>query len=89
MVAIASKVQLSFDEYLREYPQGEGFFELVDGELVKMEAIRAHKNISRFLVKIFHKESERLVYFSISPVLILPCSFANSKICTDNLGKDV
>lgn len=60
MVAIASKVQLSFDEYLREYPQGEGFFELVDGELVKMEAIRAHKNISRFLVKMFDKESERL-----------------------------
>ncbi len=60
MVAIASRVTLSFDEYLRQYPQGEGFFELVDGELVKMEAIRAHKNISRFLVKTFDRESERL-----------------------------
>ncbi|WP_330205412.1 Uma2 family endonuclease [Cyanobacterium sp. Dongsha4] len=60
MVAIASKVKLTFDEYLRQYPQGEGFFELVDGELIKMEAIRAHKNISRFLVKIFDRESERL-----------------------------
>ncbi len=60
MVAIASKVKLTFEEYLREYPQGEGFFELVDGELTKMEAIRAHKNISRFLVKTFDRESERL-----------------------------
>jgi Uma2 family endonuclease len=60
MSAIASNVKLTFDEYLRQYPQGEGFFELVDGELIKMEAIRAHKNISRFLVKMFDRESERL-----------------------------
>lgn len=60
MVAIASKVKLTFEEYLRQYPQGDGFFELVDGELIKMEAIRAHKNISRFLVKTFDRESERL-----------------------------
>ena len=59
MVATSTK-KITFEEYLKEYPQGEGFFELVDGELIKMEAIRAHKNISRFLVKIFGKESERL-----------------------------
>lgn len=34
---IASKVKLTFDEYLRQYPQGEGFFELVDGELIEMD----------------------------------------------------
>ncbi len=60
MVAIASKVQLSFDEYLRQYPQGEGFFELVDGEFVKRSAIRAHKNISRFLMFSFNDEIRRL-----------------------------
>ncbi len=60
MVAIASKVKLTFEEYLREYPQGEGFFELVDGELTKMEAIRAHKNISRFLMFSFNDEIRRL-----------------------------
>jgi len=60
MVAIASRVKLTFEEYLREYPQGEGFFELVDGELIKMEAIRAHKNISRFLMFTFNDEIRRL-----------------------------
>lgn len=60
MVATASRVKLTFDEYLRQYPHGDGIFELVDGELVKVEAIRAHKNISRFLIKIFDRESERL-----------------------------
>ncbi|WP_330205409.1 Uma2 family endonuclease [Cyanobacterium sp. Dongsha4] len=60
MSAIASRVKLTFDEYLRQYPQGEGFFELVDGELIRMEAIRAHKNISRFLVFSFNDEIRRL-----------------------------
>lgn len=60
MVAIASRVKLSFEEYLRQYPQGEGFFELVDGELIKMEAIRTHKNISRFLMFSFNDEIRRL-----------------------------
>ncbi|PHV62807.1 Uma2 family endonuclease [Cyanobacterium aponinum] len=60
MVAIASRVKLTFDEYLRQYPQGEGFFELVDGKLIRMEAIRAHKNISRFLMFTFNDEIRRL-----------------------------
>ncbi|MBR8829528.1 MAG: Uma2 family endonuclease [Gomphosphaeria aponina SAG 52.96 = DSM 107014] len=57
MVAIGIK-KLSFGEFLREYPEGK--FELINGDLVKLEAIRAHKNISRFLVQAFHRESERL-----------------------------
>ena len=60
MVATATGVKLTFEDYLREYPSGDGIFELVDGELVKVESIRAHKNISRFLVKILDRESERL-----------------------------
>ncbi|MDY6781245.1 MAG: Uma2 family endonuclease [Cyanobacteriota bacterium] len=53
-------VKLTFEDYLKQYPQGEGKFELVNGALVKVEATRAHKNVARFLVKTFDRESERL-----------------------------
>ena len=56
----STTVKLTFEDYLRQYPQGEGNFELIDGEFVKLEAIRAHKNVARFLVKMFDRESERL-----------------------------
>jgi len=59
MVATQIK-KLSFEEYLRIYPEDEGKFELVNGELVKMEPIRAHKNISRFLMFSFNDEIRRL-----------------------------
>ncbi len=58
MVTITSK--LTFEQFLAQYPDGEGKFELVNGEIVKVEATRAHKNISRYLVKAFDRESERL-----------------------------
>ncbi|MEA5534540.1 Uma2 family endonuclease [Crocosphaera sp. XPORK-15E] len=57
---ISTSIKLTFEEYLRQYPQGEGKFELIHGEFVKVEAIRAHKNVARFLVKAFDRESERL-----------------------------
>lgn len=33
--------KLSFAEFLQQYPDGEGIFELVDGEIVQVKAIRA------------------------------------------------
>lgn len=53
-------VKLTFEEYLRQYPQGEGKFELINGEFVKVESTRAHKNVARFLVRAFDRETERL-----------------------------
>ena len=58
MVTTTSK--LAFAEFLAKYPDGEGKFELVNGEIVQVEATRAHKNVSRYLVKSFDRESERL-----------------------------
>ena len=58
MVTTFSK--LTFEEFLAQYPDGEGKFELVNGEIVKVEATRAHKNVARYLVKAFDRESERL-----------------------------
>ncbi|HLO87551.1 MAG TPA: Uma2 family endonuclease [Nostocaceae cyanobacterium] len=51
--------KLSFIEFLEQRPD-EGIYELVNGEIVKVDAIRAHKNVARYLVKAFDRESERL-----------------------------
>ncbi len=51
--------KLSFDEFLQQYPDGEGIFELVDGKIVKVEPIRAHKNVSRLLLFAFNDEIRR------------------------------
>ncbi|AFZ09750.1 protein of unknown function DUF820 [Oscillatoria nigro-viridis PCC 7112] len=54
------KTKLTFAEFLEKYPEGSGIYELVNGEIVKVEATRAHKNVARFLVKSFDRESDRL-----------------------------
>ncbi len=57
---VQTKTKLTFLEFLEKYPDGSGIYELVNGEIVKVEATRAHKNVARFLVKSFDRESERL-----------------------------
>lgn len=57
---VQTKTKLTFAEFLENYPDGAGIYELVNGEIVKVEATRAHKNVARFLVKSFDRESERL-----------------------------
>ncbi len=52
--------KLTFAEFLEQYPDGYGIFELVNGEIVRVEPTRAHKNVARFLVKSFDKEIDRL-----------------------------
>jgi Uma2 family endonuclease len=52
--------KLTFEEFLEQYPDGCGIYELVDGEIVQVEATRAHKNIARYLVKSFDQEIDRL-----------------------------
>ena len=60
MVTTTPVKGLTFAEFLDAYPDGSGIYELVNGELVKVEPIRAHKNIARYLVKAFDRESNRL-----------------------------
>lgn len=52
--------KLTFEEFLEQYPDGLGIYELVNGEIVQVEPTRAHKNIARYLVKSFDTEIERL-----------------------------
>ena len=52
--------KLSFIEFLEQYPDGKGIYELVNGEIVQVEPTRAHKNVARYLFKCFDRENERL-----------------------------
>jgi len=49
-----------FENFLEQYPDGYGIYELVNGEIVEVDATRAHKNVARYLVKCFDGENERL-----------------------------
>lgn len=59
MTATTSK-KLTFEEFLQQYPDGYGIYELVNGEIVQVEPTRAHKNVARFLVFAFNDEIRRL-----------------------------
>ncbi|MBW4631908.1 MAG: Uma2 family endonuclease [Iphinoe sp. HA4291-MV1] len=52
--------KLTFEEFLEQYPDGLGIYELVNGKIVQVEPTRAHKNVARYLVKSFDREIERL-----------------------------
>jgi Uma2 family endonuclease len=52
--------KLTFDEFLQQYPDGRGIFELVDGEVVEMRATREHKDLARFTIRSFEREIDRL-----------------------------
>ncbi|NJK38936.1 MAG: Uma2 family endonuclease [Oscillatoriales cyanobacterium RM1_1_9] len=59
MTSISTQ-KLTFIEFLERCPDGFGRYELVNGELIKVEPTRAHKNVARFLVRCFTQESDRL-----------------------------
>ncbi len=52
--------KLTFTDFLQQYPDGSGIYELVNGEIIQVEPIRAYKNVARYLVKSFDKEKDRL-----------------------------
>src|SRR3569832_2124992 len=59
MTTTTSK-KLTFEEFLEQYPDGYGLYELVNGEIVQVKPTRAHKNVARFLVFAFNDEIRRL-----------------------------
>ncbi|BAY63342.1 hypothetical protein NIES22_34290 [Calothrix brevissima NIES-22] len=52
--------KLSFTDFLEQYPDGSGIYELVNGEIIKVEPTRAHKNVARFIMLGFNDEIRRL-----------------------------
>lgn len=59
-MAIATPTKLSFDQFLDQYPDGEGKYELINGEIVEMRAIRWHDDIADLMIRKFDREIERL-----------------------------
>jgi Uma2 family endonuclease len=51
---------LNFQEFLDNYPENQGKYELIKGEIVEMRATRGHDNVARFLWKTFDQEIEKL-----------------------------
>ncbi|HIK32352.1 MAG TPA: Uma2 family endonuclease [Oscillatoriales cyanobacterium M59_W2019_021] len=58
-MTIATSGKLTFDRFLEEYPDDQGRYELVDGEIVEMRAIRWHDDIADFLIRKFDRQVER------------------------------
>ncbi|MEH2262608.1 Uma2 family endonuclease [Nostoc sp.] len=52
--------KLTFEEFLEQYPDGSGIYELLNGEIIQVEATRAHKNVARYLMLAFNDEIRRL-----------------------------
>ena len=58
-MTITTLTKLDFVQFLQQRPD-DGIYELVNGEIVKVEAIRAHKNVARYLMFGFNDEIRRL-----------------------------
>jgi len=54
------KQNLTFDQFLKQLPDEEGRYELVNGEIVKILPIRLHEDLADFLVKQFDREIDRI-----------------------------
>ena len=51
---------LKFEELLEQLPDREGIYELVNGEIVRVQPTRGHDNVAEFLDRVFFEEIRRL-----------------------------
>ena len=58
-MTITTLTKMDFGQFLQQRPD-DGIYELVNGEIIQVEAIRAHKNVARYLVFGFNDEIRRL-----------------------------
>jgi len=58
-MTITTLTKLDFGQFLQQRPD-DGVYELVNGEIVKVEVIRARKNVARYLMFGFNDEIRRL-----------------------------
>lgn len=57
---VTTTAPLTFSDFLEQYPDEQGRFELVDGEIIEMPATRRHDDIAEFLDRRFYQEVSRL-----------------------------
>ncbi|KYC41210.1 hypothetical protein WA1_03750 [Scytonema hofmannii PCC 7110] len=53
------KQKLTFEQFVEQYPE-DGRFELVNGEIVRIQATRQHDDVADFIAKQLDKEVDRL-----------------------------
>jgi Uma2 family endonuclease len=58
-MTLLTRAKLSFEQFLRDYPDGRGSYELIDGALVEMRATRGHDQIADGLLFAFNDEIRR------------------------------
>lgn len=58
MTAI-TKQKLTFDQFLNKYPE-EGFYELVNGEIVGLRSTRNHDDVANFIAESFKEKIKNL-----------------------------
>jgi Uma2 family endonuclease len=59
VVTIQPQQKLTFEQFLDQYPE-DGFYELRNGELVRILATRRHENVADFVEDAFRDEIKRL-----------------------------
>jgi Uma2 family endonuclease len=75
----STKQKLTFDQFLDQYPE-DGRYELVDGEMVEMRAIRWHDDIADFMIRRFDREVERLnLNYRVTGRLVLETQSSNGQ----------
>jgi Uma2 family endonuclease len=57
---IQSKQMLTFEQFVKQLPDEEGRYELVNGEIVRILPIRLHEDVADFLIKQFDREVDRV-----------------------------
>ena len=58
-MTLLTRSKLSFEQFLQDYPEGEGRYELINGELVEMRATRGHDTVADGLLFAFNDEIRR------------------------------
>ncbi len=76
--------KLTFEQFLEQYPDDGGCYELIEGEIVEMRPIGKHEQVAAFIWRKFNVEIDRndLPYFIPKTCLIKPI-FPNSGYIPD------
>ena len=71
---------LSFEQFVKQLPDEEGRYELVNGEIVKILPIRLHEDVADFLIKQFDREVDRVpLNYRVSGRFMLRTLTSNGK----------
>jgi Uma2 family endonuclease len=59
MAIVEPRYELSFDQYLKQCPEDEGHYELINGELVRFLVNRYHTDVADYIAESFVQEIDR------------------------------